>query len=76
MRKNEFMHLLDKLDMLDEQIGALSVDLAVQKTNTNRIKKLEDDVEELNSFKSAAKGVFGFLSFMAGGVALFEYLRK
>ena len=76
MRRSEWLYLSDKLDMLDERLDSMQIDLAIQKSNIVRIKDLEDSVEELNSFKSATKGIVAFLAFIIGSVGVVELFKK
>jgi hypothetical protein len=74
MKKNEFLHLSDKLDVLDERMDSVEKILAIQEQNLQihmkRSDMLEDQVAPLNKFMWAAYGIISFLVFAATVVAL------
>ena len=67
-RNNEFLHLSDKLDILDQRLDEMDILLTKQEVNLSehmkRTKLLEDIVTPLNKFMWGAMGIVGFVTFM------------
>lgn len=69
MKRNEFLHLSDKLDVLDDRMDDIEKVLILQEANLaehmKRTALLEKQVTPLNKFMYAALGVISFLTFVA-----------
>ena len=80
MKKNEFLHLSDKLDVLDERMDTVERILAVQEQNLQlhmkRSDTLEAQVEPLNKFMWAAYGIISFMLFVGAVVGIFSFLKQ
>jgi len=80
MKKNEFLHLSDKLDILDERLDDMEKVLIVQEQNLkqhmDRTALLEEQVGPLNKFMYAAYGIIGFLLFCGSVVGILEIFKK
>ena len=80
MKRNEFLHLSDKLDILDERLDDMEKVLIVQEQNLkqhmDRTALLEEQVAPLNKFMYAAYGIIGFLLFCGGIVGILELIKK
>lgn len=68
-KKNEFLYLCDKLDIIDERLDSVERVLALQEQNLQEHMKrtalLENEVGPLNKFMYATYGIIAFLTFAA-----------
>lgn len=79
MKKNEFLHLNDKLDILDERLDTVEKILAVQEQNLQlhmkRSDALEAQVEPLNKFMWAAYGIISFMLFLGAVAGITAFIK-
>lgn len=70
MKKNEFLYLSDKIDIIDARLDSMEKILALQEQNLQvhmrRTELLEEQVRPLNKFMYAAYGIIGFITLLAG----------
>lgn len=76
MKKDEFLHLLDKLDILDSRLDSIVTEMAARKPMLDKIAVIEDEVSTLSNFHNATKSIIAFVAFIIGGVSLFEYFKR
>jgi len=80
MKKNDFLHLLDKLDMLDERLDSVNDTLIKQEHNLKehmrRTELLEEQVGPLNRLKDGAYGVASVLGLIGILVGIYEVFKK
>ena len=80
MKKNEFLHLSDKLDILDDRLDDVERVLILQEANLKEHMKrtalLEQQVSPLNKFMYSAYGIIAFILFCASSVAILEFFKK
>jgi hypothetical protein len=76
VKKSEFLHLSDKLDMIDDKIYDMETVLKLQELNLREHMKrtalLEKQVSPLNKFMYSAYGIISFCLFVAAMSAIFK----
>jgi hypothetical protein len=79
LKKNEFLYITDKLDVLDERLDDMEKVLILQEENLkqhmDRTKLLEEQVSPLNKFMYATYGIIAFILFCASAAGLIQYLK-
>jgi hypothetical protein len=79
VKKNEFLHLSDKLDILDERLDVVERILAVQEQNLQlhmkRSDALEAQVEPLNKFMWASYGIISFMLFLGAVAGITAFIK-
>jgi hypothetical protein len=79
MKKNEFLHLSDKLDILDDRMDDIEKVLVLQEANLKEHMKrtaiLEQQVMPLTKFMHSAYGIIGFITFLAAIAAAYSIFK-
>lgn len=79
MKKDEFLYLSDKMDMLDDRLDGVETVLKLQEQNLSahmrRTELLEQQVSPLNKFMYAAYGIIAFLVFVASITGVVQLLK-
>jgi hypothetical protein len=80
MKKDQFLYLSDKLDVVDDRLDGVEKILALQEQNLaehmKRTDLLERQVTPLNKFMWAALGIVAFLAFTEAGPKLLNILSN
>jgi hypothetical protein len=79
LKKNEFLYITDKLDVLDERLDDMEKVLILQEQNLKqhmaRTELLEQQVAPLNKFMYSAYGIIAFILFCASVAGIIQFLK-